>query len=337
MGKYLEDKELDSVLENYFESLNESTKLFNEAIINGINYEEIRRNGKQYRIKIPSPIISEYKDTLGIIVAELKKIQDSKKFKNFINNLYKNNKISSKDIKLTKNIEKNVQESGNFWILIVGVGTSDSLTQDEFYAKDDNGVHMYDFIDEAYKNIKNNKKIKSMKYLDNISNGDDYFGIDAVFKICKIGKEELIEIQESFIFNEGNKDLMGYTLMNKKIDGINISINENNDCDEQTSINLINKTYNLIKSNYDNIIKRLSENFDIDPKELKLYQIVFSYSRIVAQYSPTKKDGLYINYEFCFEPKTAKGKRYFDAVGIQYYVLETNKGYKLKYGSTYNI
>jgi hypothetical protein len=158
--------------------------------------------------------------------------------------------------------------------------------------------------------------------------------------------KELDSVLEAY-FEESNKtDLMGYTLSDKKIDGVYISINKNNKCKEETSLSLIDTTYNFIKSNYSDIVKRLSENFGVNPeemkpgeivKELKLYQVVFSVNKIKAKNSPTNKDGLFMSYEFCFEPKTAKGKKYFDAVGTLYYVLDTIKGYKLKYGSTYNI
>lgn len=95
-----------------------------------------------------------------------------------------------------------------------------------------------------------------------------------------------------------------------------------------------------IKSDYealnnigiDNIIKEqfipwlLGEQFiDKDLNKvfdgLKVYEISYHYGKIVADYSPTKEEDHFGQFEFCFESCNDYTKDIFEAVAMQVYVL----------------
>ena len=57
-------------------------------------------------------------------------------------------------------------------------------------------------------------------------------------------------------------------------------------------------------------------------KGMKVYEISYHYSRIVANYSPTKKDGYFGQFEFCFESSSEYTKEIFEAVAMQVYVYK---------------
>ena len=46
---------------------------------------------------------------------------------------------------------------------------------------------------------------------------------------------------------------------------------------------------------------------------LKLYEVTYTYSKIVAEYSPTKKDDYFGQFEFCFESGSDYTKDIFEA------------------------
>lgn len=54
---------------------------------------------------------------------------------------------------------------------------------------------------------------------------------------------------------------------------------------------------------------------------LKVYEISYQYGKIVANYSPTKKENYFGQFEFCFESCNDYTKDIFEAVAMQVYVL----------------
>lgn len=52
---------------------------------------------------------------------------------------------------------------------------------------------------------------------------------------------------------------------------------------------------------------------------LKLYEITYHYSKIVAEYSPTGEDGFFGQFEFCFESGNEYTEDMLDAVAMKVY------------------
>ena len=65
------------------------------------------------------------------------------------------------------------------------------------------------------------------------------------------------------------------------------------------------------------IDKDLNKVFD----GLKVYEISYHYGKIVADYSPTKVEDHFGQFEFCFESCNDYTKDLFEAVAMQVYVL----------------
>ena len=55
---------------------------------------------------------------------------------------------------------------------------------------------------------------------------------------------------------------------------------------------------------------------------LKLYEISYNYGRIIAKYSPTRKDDFFGQFEFCFESGSDYTTDILEAVAMQVYVLK---------------
>lgn len=82
---------------------------------------------------------------------------------------------------------------------------------------------------------------------------------------------------------------------------------------------------NIIK---ENLIPMLIET-DCTDKELKkilkgikLFDIYYCYSKIIAEYSPTKEEEYFGQIKFCFESCNKYTKNLFEAVEIEIYILD---------------
>lgn len=193
---YLENKELDSVLENYFDSLNENAWTKN---INDYLSKTIKCNGKS--IAIPENIRKELFDGILVIVDKLKSIEKSKEFKNIKKNLLDDHIIPKSQynmITLLDNFEDELYSKGNIFYYSATFSSA-SISQDAYYSEI-GGKSIAGLIDNLYRQLKSSKISKSAHF-NNIFFGDDYYAIGITLKI---NKDELTEsVNESV--NVSNK------------------------------------------------------------------------------------------------------------------------------------
>ena len=162
INKYQESKVLDEAL--YF--LNEK----------GIDLN---------KIKVPAEIKKEAETAIKIVVDKLKKLESTKEYKDHMKQLEELSVITSKEkgIKLYEDIEKEVVFLYKKYCYSVFI-TTNRMSQDVFYHDDNNDVHIYDFTDKLFKELKQDKKLISLPHFYNITNGDDYWGYTLYFKLC---------------------------------------------------------------------------------------------------------------------------------------------------------
>ena len=182
MGKYLDDPILNEALENYFNNL--------EAVNEGKLIDKLKdifKSKKNIKIddnfKVSDEIKKEADKALDILISKLKELQSSKEYKNIINDLYSNNKISSEDknIKLYNDIYKKVIKEGNKYLYCVGIFSN--MSQDMFYLEASNGKHIFDLTDKLFKDLKSNKEIISLPHYNGMYNADDFLAITINFNI----------------------------------------------------------------------------------------------------------------------------------------------------------
>lgn len=118
-------------------------------------------------------------------------------------------------------------------------------------------------------------------------------------------------------------------ISNIQYNGINIEINFHLD----ESKNHITEDYNVLeKEGIENIIKRdfipwiKGETFkDRDNQKIyegiKIYNITYSYHRIIDKYSPTGEENFFGEFEFAFESSNDYTKDMLESVAMQVYVL----------------
>lgn len=55
---------------------------------------------------------------------------------------------------------------------------------------------------------------------------------------------------------------------------------------------------------------------------LKVYNVIYSYKRIIAKYSPTEKEGDFGVFEFHFEPMNDYASDIFETVAMEIYIID---------------
>jgi len=179
MGKYLEDRKLDSVLEAYF---NEGSKAWTWGKnIDDYLSKTMKCDNKE--INIPENIRKELFDGILMIVDKLKSIEKSKEFKNIKKNLLNDHIIPKSQydmITLLDNFEDELQSKGNIFYYSATFSSA-SLSQDAYYSEID-GKSIAGLIDNLYRQLKTSKISKSTHF-NNIFFGDDYYAIGITLKI----------------------------------------------------------------------------------------------------------------------------------------------------------
>ncbi len=159
-----------------------------KGVINGVNYTIIRKGGKDYRVKLSGEIKKEATEATKFVVGELSDLQKSPEFKNIIKNIKPEGTTS-----LIQQQNKSVHELNGYWVYEIGI-TSD-MHQDTYYREDENGNALYKLVYKLFDSIHKDKKLTSLPHFYFMATGDDYYGIDIMFKICKTGEEELVEVK----------------------------------------------------------------------------------------------------------------------------------------------
>ncbi|MBR6289383.1 MAG: hypothetical protein IKR19_08610 [Acholeplasmatales bacterium] len=158
-----------------------------KGLINGVNYTQIRKDGKNYRVKLPDDIKKEATEGTKFVISKLSELQKSTEFKNIVKNLKPEGTTS-----LISRQDKTVHAFNGYWVYAIEI-TSD-ISQDTYFREDENGNALYKLVYKLFESIRKDKKLTSLPHFYFISTGDDYYGIDMMFKICKEGEEELVEL-----------------------------------------------------------------------------------------------------------------------------------------------
>ena len=158
-----------------------------KGVIGGINYTIIRRDGKDYRVKLSEDIKKEAADGAKFVIGKLSELQKSSEFKAIVKNIKPESTTS-----LIQTQNKSVHEFNGWWVYNIEI-TSD-MNQDTYFREDENGNALYKLVYKLFENIRKDRKLTGLPHFYFISTGDDYYGIEIMFKICKTGEEELVEI-----------------------------------------------------------------------------------------------------------------------------------------------
>ncbi len=142
-----------------------------------------------------------------------------------------------------------------------------------------------------------------------------------------LNKEQIKALKEAVKIVDKTSEYAGYKCTNKSIAGINISLYDNKVSEEM--LKTLNANYNVVNKEYkkylnDDFIKWLKpENYgankDIVSKGLKITEIIYDFSHIIAKYSPTGKDDYFGRFDFMIEPTNSEAKKVFDVSTMELY------------------
>lgn len=200
---YLKDKELNAVLEKYFESINEYTDYYTgENIIkNGIKYSLIKKDNKKYIINLSKNMLNGIENIKNILSKKVKNIEANNEYKSIIKKLKP--RISTEGIKnlnldnLSNNIDTIVfvSEYPEVWVVNIGIYTPIILYLKDTNYDDENIIKINNIFENFYNEIKNTNKINKLSNFIRCEYDEDMYGIIVTLKICNVGQEDLIEIK----------------------------------------------------------------------------------------------------------------------------------------------
>ena len=157
-----------------------------------MNYEALDKaleylNEAEIKVEVSATARKSANEAKKIIISELKKLENSKAYKDIIKALKANSFFKGDDFlfgnrHLYDDISEDTSQTWNGKPILDIFITCENLSQDLFY-EHVNGVAICTLTDKLFKELKNSPKITKLPNYCDMFNGDDFWGWDIWFTV----------------------------------------------------------------------------------------------------------------------------------------------------------